>query len=1767
MIELAKLTRNRAFSGTWRTCGLVFVFAALSAVTVAQTIPPAISGFTPIGIAPGAPAGSYPLSGFDHVNLYNGNLNVHLPLMQVGGRGGAAYTMMLNVEVRWLMTKLVSCPSWPAPPCDVSYGVHPNWWSAIRAGYGPGVLQARLASHDDDLNPCTETGGRKVTLTRFTFFEPDGSEHELIDVQTDGEPKFSACSNPGWPRGTVFRSHDGTSMTYISDSPVNDSGLSPCNGRLMFRDGTRYDIQDGVVTRIRDRNGNVMTFAYEQSQGHLTDKLLEITDSLNRKIHISYHTNTTTNPFDQITFEGFGATRTIKIKYSLLGAALAAGETLKTYDDLFPGPDATVPNSETFNREVVSEVLLPNVAQSGSVGRYVFRYNSYSELAKIELPTGGKYEYLWAPGSDTLAGGVIAGPAEGPQGEQSMGIYRRVTEKRIFKENGTEEGRMKFLETFDDKEGFTIVTSEHRGPGANGALIARDKRYFAGHPGNSQVHGSIAGPRPTDYSAPLEGFEYKTEALDTDTNATVLRRIENEFEPRRLTWNSAGLSNDSRLIETVTTIDPTLSTNLVAKRSSKHPVSGAIGFDAFNNPTDVWEYDFGQGSVGALIRHTHTDYVKKNPDPSGPNYQTNTDIHIRSLPKQVSVFDVGGVERSRTKFEYDHYNQASPDLTPDVFHAPLSSQPNITALDSTTIYYTRGNPTKTTRYLLDSSGSVVGSISGHVQYDIAGNPVKAVDPRSTPSNIIATTIDFSDLFGSPDNEAESNTRPPELPFPLQTYAFPTKVTNPLGHEVFTQFDYYTGKPVNTKDANLVITKGFYSEALDRPTLVVTAVGLASLERHTRFAYDDAARTITTHSDLLSSEDALLTTVSFYDGLGRTTEIQTTDPQGDVITKQEYDPLGRVSRVFNPYRSIAAPTDGTTVTAYDVLGRVIQVATLNGSGDSTGAVNTAYDGTRVQVTDQAGKKRISQTDGLGRLTDVWELTAADSATESVTFQGSTVTGYRTKYAYDVLDNLTQVTQRIGTSGTLQTRTFVYDSLKRLTAATNPETGAAAISYTYDENSNLKTRLDTRGITTTYDYDALNRVSKRTYSDSSTPEVNYFYDSQPLHPEAPTFARGASTGRLVAATYGGLSSSTGSYLGYDALGRPNVSAQKTDSESYIFPNYAYNLAGQISSQTYPSGRIVTTNYDTAGRIAGVKNETNGLYYAGAAASDVLNRIQYAAHGVVSKIKLGNEKWEHTNFNNRFQPIEIGLGTSGTDSSLLKLEYGYGPDINNNGNVLTQRITAPGLTLNQCYGYDSLNRLSTAVERSGGTNCSGTQQWKQAFTYDRFGNRNFDAANTTANVLGPNPTINQANNRIAIGQNYDYDSAGNLTRDPATPATNGIVYDAENRQTEYTKTGQQTNFYQYDGDGHRVKRIDNNGTTIFVYNAGGQLIAEYTSGAPSVMGGTSYLTSDHLGSTRAVMRPDGSVARHDFLPFGEEILAGIGGRSAGLGYVADNVRQKFTQKERDIESGLDYFLARYYSSAQGRFTSVDPVALTVERLTDPQRINLYAYTRNNPLAFIDPTGEIITFANKEARERFEEYEKHLNEDKKKYASELQTVNQLKESDVEYQLRTGGNFQEGTEGNVTTDGNRILVGISNVGGPQGETFSLNSRFAHELEHARQFDSGEFAFFKDAKGQWRTSPTSYDIGDEVKAWKAQLNNAIVTDYWKNAGGTKKQSTLSLFSQAKTDDERAGVLVRNGYPNRNPYRDSNVVFSPKEGYKPGQLIRPAERPGFFGRVH
>jgi RHS repeat-associated protein len=76
-------------------------------------------------------------------------------------------------------------------------------------------------------------------------------------------------------------------------------------------------------------------------------------------------------------------------------------------------------------------------------------------------------------------------------------------------------------------------------------------------------------------------------------------------------------------------------------------------------------------------------------------------------------------------------------------------------------------------------------------------------------------------------------------------------------------------------------------------------------------------------------------------------------------------------------------------------------------------------------------------------------------------------------------------------------------------------------------------------------------------------------------------------------------------------------------------------------------------------------------------------------------------------------------------------------------------------------------------------------------------------------------------------------------------------------------------------------------------------------------------------------------------------------GYGPPEPALRHRFTGKERDAESGLDYFGARYLSAAQGRFTGADPVLNLQATIPNPQRWNRYAYVSNNPLAKVDPDG----------------------------------------------------------------------------------------------------------------------------------------------------------------------------------------------------------------------
>ena len=133
-----------------------------------------------------------------------------------------------------------------------------------------------------------------------------------------------------------------------------------------------------------------------------------------------------------------------------------------------------------------------------------------------------------------------------------------------------------------------------------------------------------------------------------------------------------------------------------------------------------------------------------------------------------------------------------------------------------------------------------------------------------------------------------------------------------------------------------------------------------------------------------------------------------------------------------------------------------------------------------------------------------------------------------------------------------------------------------------------------------------------------------------------------------------------------------------------------------------------------------------------------------------------------------------------NLLKLEFKYDTtgQSDNNGSMREQKITVPtvganpGFTATQTYVYDSLNRIQSAVENLTPIGGTSTQTWKQTFSIDRYGNRRFDAANTT--TLGScaasvcNPEINTSDNRLKKDRvdgssvYYDFDANGALIKE---------------------------------------------------------------------------------------------------------------------------------------------------------------------------------------------------------------------------------------------------------------------------------------------------------------------------------------------------------------------------------------------------------------------
>jgi RHS repeat-associated protein len=1133
------------------------------------------------------------------------------------------------------------------------------------------------------------------------------------------------------------------------------------------------------------------------------------------------------------------------------------------------GWDSYVLAGNLFNPIVLTKIELPT-GQG-----YKFTYDIYGRIERIYYPTGGEERFVY---------NVIAPLAESEPGNVSDQTNFGVTNRQVYPTaNQGTPYQWNYSVGYVAPSGYKVsVTSPdgtisqrllHRGNSACTGCTIGNFGYDNGLAGMSYEELNYSNaPTPQLVSRKLIHWTKKSFPV-TSSNQPADWHPRVDYEESIL-YDASGngvsattryeFEGDLNQRETPVLVNKTLQYAFVAQASGGNSPISPPDPDPTPVPTPV---------PPTLLRTTETTYV------TGAAYLNQNMV---GLATASVVKDGAGTVVARSEMKYDDSGYS----------------PNVG----------RGNPT--TSRVWDSTKGDYDNPNAYIQtrakFDTYGNQYEAIDGRGN-----STTTVYDATYQA---------------FPLSVT---TTVPDPSGvngsnqaFQTSATFDYTTGLPLTTTDANGQTTTIEYDPLTLRPKKVTPPSGAGTSETF----YNDQPNNYWVKNKTQIDANKWAESITYFDGLGR------------AYKSEQVDAQGRVSRVTNPFR--LNETKIWTTNVYDEASRIKEIVLPDNSKVITDygvSATGSQIGETETITDQAGKKIRSITDVFDEVIRVDE---PDNNGNLGTIDNPTQATY---YNYDTLGEMVKVTQGS------QNRFFLYDSLSRLlrvrqpeqnvntalNTTGNPDNNQWTVGFTYDDNENILTSTDAKGVTVTYGYDNLDRIITRTYSDG-TPQVTHKYDNLQY-----------GKGELIEVSN---SVSTSKTTSFDNLGRALTYQQITDGQTYI-SSYQYNLAGALVSETYPSGRQVKYDYNADGDLSRVWGQVgqNQRTYA--------NSFSYTASSAVSSMQLGNGRWETAKFNSRLQVTELGLGNSSADASLWKVNLDYGEiDVNgnlntakNSGNIAKQTLTVSGMPnpLVQTYKYDSLDRLTEAKETSG-----GTQTWIQNFGYDRFGNRTSFYQQIGGLQTTQTPNIDPNTNRFSAGQGYLYDFNGNLVQDAEGRQ---FAFNGDNKQTQVKDANQNViGTYFYDGEGKRIKKITNLETTIFVYSAG-KLVAEYSTQIPQNPT-INYTTTDHLGSPRVITNALGEVvSRRDFMPFGEDLYSGIGGRTESLKYSlsgVDSVRKRFTGYQKDQETGLDFAEARYYNSSHGRFTAVDPL-LASGKSDNPQTFNRYAYVMNSPTKLVDPTG----------------------------------------------------------------------------------------------------------------------------------------------------------------------------------------------------------------------
>jgi len=1479
------------------------------------------------------PYGSYEGGDIDSISMVNGSLTLHIPLISYPQRGGKLHVGFTLMYANPILQPWATCNPFQQTCTQEGYNLN---YGVSNPGGANGTFPQPINVVPDfglGMGVVIEPGspGGSQYIEYYRAVEPDGAAHEL--AQTGPVP------------GEQYLSADATGYFFAAPG-----GSEYFPGVLTDRQGTRYDITSGSLNiAMEDTNGNSVT-TNTNSQGEPTGW----TDTMGRVISAPFPGTSTTN------LTNCPASATSAFLWTPPGPNGSTLQYKYCYGPVsisFSPPDCT-PSQEFYNCQpttgtsaLLVGLVLPNLTA------WTFAYDNLGELTKITLPTGGSITYTWqyiygycvAPQYVDLVTGVHTG----------LWPYRRAATSRTVNANDGTPAQTWY---------YALSTNEITPAGLQTIVTAPPVNGVA----NETVHTETAlGSTCSMYETETDEWSGSpTSGTKLQTVATTYNYLSNSAISEQ--YGDVALNV---VPHTITTTDWISGKTSQVTKGYDSGINGIIYGDLLTE-TDS---DFGtNGSPGGLLRQTTNQYMAL----SGPNANYYLYNNLLSLPYTVQVENGGGTQVAYTTYGYDETSLQTS---------------NVTEQKTTGESYP-GNQTSVHRWL---NGSTVGTTNCNI---------------SVSNGYLVSNSVFYDT-----GELQQSTDPCGYPTTYQyggTYfgAYPTVVTNALGQATTYDYDLNLGSVTLIEDPNSQMTTKSY-DLMNRLIQVNYPDGGS-----TSYCYTDGVTTACPTGNAGSAPFAVVETKAItssinevstatVDGLGRLSQTQlNSDPSGTTYALTTYDPVGRKSQVYNPTRcsSITSNCDsettwGVTTYTYDALNRVTSVAEQDGS-----VVNTTYDQKNANntgvvcttVKDEAGNSRQSCVDGLGRMTGVWESPSG--------------VNYETDYAYDALNNLLSVTQKGSNGANARVRTFTYDSLSRLACAANPEVQpvicppsvtstfpAGAITYAYDADGNVVTKtaplpnqtLATSKVTTAYTYDKLNRLLTKSYNDGKTAPAQFGYDATALTGCTTTPPSNPDTypiGRRTAMCDG----SGATAWTHDTMGRVLHERRTIGAVSGDYENDAYNLAGLPTSLT-TLGYSVAYTYSKAGRAL------TAINYSGSGNYQYVSGATYAPPGELASTTLGATSAfsgivTNNAYNDRLQPILLSAAVSGQSPVFsVCFNFNLGIAINtapcsfsastvgDNGNVI-QIVNNRNTARSENFMYDSLNRIQQAYSTGSGSLSWGENYGSTATSpgtppstpgIDAWGNLWARSGVTGKTYFESMSCPANTNNQLTTCS-YGYDAAGNMTSN----GTVSYVYDAENRLIAVAGDATPTS-YIYDGDGQRVEKCTEGstagscatGATGTLYWRGtssdalsetnlsgtvqntyvffnGQRVARLDSA-----GLVHYYFSDHLGTHAVVENATATTCEQDidYYPYGGVEYDYCSGSGVTQNY-------KFTGKERDSESGLDEFGARYYGSSLGRFMTPDwaakPTNVPYASFGNPQSLNLYSYVNNNPTTTRDPDGHCL-------------------------------------------------------------------------------------------------------------------------------------------------------------------------------------------------------------------